>query len=158
MPRFNPERIRKMVSSMRLAVRQLFELSQLDEKDFLNDVHKITSAKYNFIIGIEAAIDIGNHIISQNGFRAPEDYADTFSVLGEYEVVDKEFVKELRKMAGFRNRLVHIYWEVDDKQIYQIMQSNLKDFKIFLNHVSSFLHLDSTDSSLTHREEPPVPG
>jgi len=125
MPQFNPERVRKMVSSMRFAVRQLSDLSGLKENTFLNDSHKIASAKYNFIIAIEAAIDRGNHIISQNGFRAPEDYADIFIVLGEYEVVDKQFVNELRNMARFRNRLVHIYWEVDDQQVYKIMQSNL---------------------------------
>ena len=147
MPQFNPERIRKMVSSMRVAVRQLSDLCGLEEKDFLDDSHKIASAKYNFIIAIEAAIDMGNHIISHNGFRAPEDYADTFSVLGEYGVVSEEFAKELRKMARFRNRLVHIYWEVDDKQVYKIMQSNLGDFKTLLNSISSFLGLDNIGSS-----------
>lgn len=146
MPQFNPEKIRRMVSSMRVAVRQLVDLSGLEEKDFLDDSHKISSAKYNFIFAIEAAIDMGNHIISQNGFRA-EDYADTFSVLGEYGVVSDEFAKELRKMARFRNRLVHIYWEVDDKQVYNIMQANLGDFKAFLDGISSFLDLDNTGSS-----------
>jgi len=70
-------------------------------------------------------------------------------VLGEYEVVDKQFVNELRNMARFRNRLVHIYWEVDDKQVYKIMQSNLGDFKTFLNSISSFLGLDNMGSSGT---------
>jgi len=149
MPRFNPERVRKMVSSMRVAVRQLSDLSVLEENVFLNDSHKIASAKYNFIIAIKAAIDMGNHIISQDGFRAPEDYADIFTVLGEYEVVDKQFVNELRNMARFRNRLVHIYWEVDDKQVYKIMQSNPGDFKTFLNCISSFLGLDNIGSSGT---------
>lgn len=143
MPQFSPERIRKIVSSMRVAVRQLSDLSGLEEKNFLDDSHKIASAKYNFIIAIEAAIDMGNHIISQNGFRAPEDYADTFSVLGEYGVVSDEFAKELRKMARFRDRLVHIYWEVDDKQVYNIMRANLGDFKTFLNSISMFLGLDN---------------
>jgi len=150
MPQFNPERVRKMVSSMRVAVRQLSDLSGLKENTFLNDSHKIASAKYNFIIAIEVAIDMGNHIISHNGFRAPEDYADTFSVLGEYGVVNEEFAKELRKMARFRNRLVHIYWEVDDKQAYKIMQSNLVDFKTLLNSISSFLGLDNMGFSGTY--------
>jgi len=70
-------------------------------------------------------------------------------VLGEYEVVDKQFVNGLRNMARFRNRLVHIYWEVDDKQVYKIMQSNLGDFKTFLNSISSFLGLDNMGSSGT---------
>ncbi|MEA3361101.1 MAG: DUF86 domain-containing protein [Thermodesulfobacteriota bacterium] len=149
MLRFNHERIINMVSSMRVAVNQLSELGQLSEKYFLSDSHKIASAKYNFIVAIEAAIDMGNHIISQNGFRAPEDYADTFNVLGENGVVRKEFVEELRKMARFRNRLVHIYWEVDDKQVYEIARKNLMDFKTFLNSIFSHLSLDDINITKT---------
>jgi uncharacterized protein YutE (UPF0331/DUF86 family) len=36
----------------------------------------MASAKYNFIIALEAAIHLGSHIISLNDFRAPEDYTD----------------------------------------------------------------------------------
>jgi len=57
--------------------------------------------------------------------------------------VSDEFAKELRKMARFRDRLVHIYWEVDDKQVYNIMRANLGDFKTFLNSISMFLGLDN---------------
>ena len=142
MLRFNHERIINMVSSMGVAVNELSDLGQLSEEYFLSDSHKIASAKYNFIVAIEAAIDMGNHIISQNGFRVPEDYADTFNVLGEHGVVRKEFVEELRKMARFRNRLVHIYWEVDDKQVYEIARNNLVDFKTFLNFIFSYLSLN----------------
>lgn len=35
------------------------------------------------VILIESSIDICNHIISQNDFRPPLDYADTFKVLAE---------------------------------------------------------------------------
>lgn len=142
MPRFDPDRIRKMVSSIRGAVKQLSDLAGFGENEFLRDPHKISSAKYNFIVAIEAAIDIGNHIISQNGFRAPEDYKDTFSVLSENGVVDTHFVKDLRKMAGFRNRLVHLYWEVDDRQVYEIIKTRLDDLGRYLREVSRFLELD----------------
>lgn len=142
MPRFDPDRIRKMVSSIREAVKQLSDLAGFAENEFLSDPHKISSAKYNFIVAIEAAIDMGNHIISQNGFRAPEDYKDTFTVLSENGVFDAHFVKDLRNMAGFRNRLVHLYWEVDDKQVYKIIKTRLDDFGRYLKRVSRFLELD----------------
>ena len=68
---------------MRKAQGRLNSLQTLEKKEFLNYPDKTGSAKYHFILAIEAAIDICNHIISRNGFRAPEDYADTFQVLGE---------------------------------------------------------------------------
>ena len=142
MLRFNPDRIEKIVSSMRVALYRLYDLAQLNIDVFLEDPHKISSAKYNFMMAIEAVIDIANHVISKNGFRAPEDYADTFSVLGEHGLIDKNFVEKLRKMARFRNRLVHIYWDVDDEQVFEIIKNDLGDFKIFLNYISSALGLD----------------
>ena len=142
MPLFNPDKITRLVSEMRKAINRLKSLGTLDKESFLNDPDKIGSAKYNFVIAIESAIDICNHIISQNGYRAPEDYTDTFQVLGEQDVFDKDFLRALKDMARFRNRLIHLYWEVDDEQVYEILQSRLDDFKTFLDRIAAFLKLE----------------
>ena len=107
MPLFNPDKITRLVSEMRKAINRLKSLGTLDKESFLNDPDKIGSAKYNFVVAIESSIDISNHIISQNSYRAPEDYADTFQVLGEQGVFDKDFLKALKDMARFCNRLIH---------------------------------------------------
>jgi len=80
-----------------------------------------------------------NHVIARNGYRVPEDYADTFEVMAEAGAFDADFSDELRNMAKFRNRLVHLYWQVDDQQLYEIVQSRLDDFKKFLDSISKFL-------------------
>jgi uncharacterized protein YutE (UPF0331/DUF86 family) len=139
---FNPDKIAKLVSEMRKAINRLKALKTLDKKSFLSDPDKIGSVKYNFIIAIESAIDICNHIISQNGYRVPEDYADTFQVVGEQGAFDKDFTKGLKNMAKFRNRLIHLYWEVDDEQVYEFLQTHLDDFKIFLDNIAVFLGLE----------------
>lgn len=74
---------------------------------------------------------------------APEDYADTFQVLCEHGAIDKEFIVYLKNMAKFRNRLIHLYWEVDDQQVYDILQTRIDDFKTFLNSISIFLNFES---------------
>lgn len=139
MPRFDSDRMIKLVSNMREAVKQLQRLKGCEKVSFLKDPDKIGSAKYHFITAIEAAIDMCNHLISQNGYRAPEDYADAFVILGENRAFEKSFVESMKEMARFRNRLVHIYWEIDEKQIYDILQKRLGDFKIFLDQLARFL-------------------
>jgi len=141
MPLFNQDKIMKLVSEMRKAINHLNSLKSLAKTAFLGDSDKICSAKYNFIIAIETTIDICNHIISQNGYRAPEDYADTFQILGEHGAFNNDYIRLLKDMAKFRNRLVHVYWEVDDEQLYEILQTRLSDFKTFLNHIAVFLDL-----------------
>ena len=135
----DPEKIKKLIGSIRDSVRLLAEIQHMPEADFKRDHHKQSSAKYNFIVAIEAAIDIANHLISKRGFRAPEDYADTFQVLSDAHVVENHFALELAKMARFRNRLVHLYWDVDISEVWKILQSRLDDFEEFISQVGNYL-------------------
>jgi len=135
----DPERVEKLIGSMRESVRILHEIKTSSEAEFKGDIHRQGSAKYNFIVAIEAAIDIANHIISKRGFRAPEDYADTFRVLADSGVLEANFAFELEKMARFRNRLVHIYWDVDVLEIWKILQSRLEDFEEYISQVGVYL-------------------
>jgi uncharacterized protein YutE (UPF0331/DUF86 family) len=139
MPLFDQETMIKLVSELRKNVSRLRELARVPEEEFLNNPDKIGSSKYYFIVAIESSIDMCNHLIARNGYRVPDDYGDTFTVMGEVGALDREFADALRNMAKFRNRLVHLYWEIDDQQLYGILQSRLDDFKQFLNAVSAFL-------------------
>ena len=139
MPQFDQETMVKLVSELRKNVVRLQDLAKLSEADFLKDPDKIGSAKYHFIVAIESCIDMCNHVISRNGFRAPEDYGDTFRVMNEKGALKQDFADELVNMAKFRNRLVHIYLEVENKQVYEILQDRLDDFKKFIDSLSKFL-------------------
>ena len=145
MPLFDQERIVRLVSELRKSNDRLKALSKLEKNVFLTEPDKIGSAKYHFIVGIEVCIDMCNHVISRNGYRVPEDYGDTFKVMGEVGALDRNFAEELRNMAKFRNRLVHLYWEVGDSQLYDILQRRLKDFKKFLDSMALFLEWQNYD-------------
>lgn len=148
MPLYDQEKMVKLVSELRRSVARLRELGKLSEDVFTEDPDKIGSSKYHFIVAIESAIDMCNHIIARNGYRVPEDYGDTFRVMGEVGAMDGDFAEELAKMAKFRNRLVHLYWEVDDEQVYEIIQKRLDDFKKLLDSISSFLGWEDQLSQL----------
>ena len=135
----DPQRVQKLISSMREAIAILNEIRLMDQSEFLNDIHRQSSAKYNFIVAIEAAIDLANHLISKKGFRAPEDYGDTFQVLAEADVIAKDFSMELVKMARFRNRLVHLYWDVDIGEISRILQTRLDDFEKYISQIGKYI-------------------
>jgi uncharacterized protein YutE (UPF0331/DUF86 family) len=137
--KFNGDKVRKITSEILTSLERLEELKGLPKDVFLSDPHKIGSAKYSFVVAIEGIIDLCNHIIAKNGFRTPEDYADTFRVMAERGAFDEEFTNILIQMARFRNRLVHIYWEVDDNELYRIVQSRLQDIRDFLKNIGRFI-------------------
>ena len=45
-------------------------------------------------------------------------------------------------MSKFRNRLVHLYYELNDKQVFEILQKRLDDFKTFLENIAVFLEFE----------------
>ena len=143
MPQFDPERMVKLVSELRRSVGRLRDIAKLSTEDFLEDPDKIGSSKYHFIVAIESCIDMCSHVIARNGYRVPDDYGDTFIVMCEAGAYDSNFAEELRNMAKFRNRLVHLYWELDDRQLYDILQNRLDDFKKFLDYIARFLEWES---------------
>ena len=103
----------------------------------------VASAKYFLIVAIEAAIDLCTHVIARNKLRVPNDYADTFRVMEEEGLLSKGLVERLVEMAKFRNRLVHIYWEVDNEVVYEILQDDIRDIEAF---VDAFMNVLSEKS------------
>jgi uncharacterized protein YutE (UPF0331/DUF86 family) len=121
-----------------------YKFSQLDEflsilkgmrstplDEFLKDKILIGSAKYYLQVSIECCLDVANHIIASEHFRAPEDYTDSFKVLEEQGMVDPEEGLKLRQMAKFRNRLVHLYGEIDDAYVHDFILNSLQDILKF---------------------------
>ncbi len=131
----DPIRIRDLLSSIVEAQGRLQELALLPLDDFLGDFRNTESAKYLLIVATEAAIDICHHIVARQSKRAPQDYADCFSLLVELDVLPPELAARLQQMARFRNLVVHLYWKVDNRQVYQIIQHNLRDLDEFRRHI-----------------------
>lgn len=87
-------------------------------------------------IAIEACLDIGNHIISDEGFREPEDNRDVFKILGENGIITGSLQKRLQDMASFRNLIVHSYAKIDNEVVFGILKKRLGDIEAFIKAVS----------------------
>jgi len=126
-----------MVSSLGRYLDVLRDLAAVPEKVFLANPDKVGNAKYHFVIAIECCIDIANHIISSENLRFPKDNADSFVVLIESDILDGGTRDALCAMARFRNRLVHMYWDVDDARVYEYLRTALGDLEGFARNVSA---------------------
>ncbi|KYO67302.1 type VII toxin-antitoxin system HepT family RNase toxin [Thermovenabulum gondwanense] len=133
---------KKILDKIQLIQKNLLKLktlAQLPQEEFTSDFRYFDSAKYNLQTAIEAMIDIGNHIISRKGLGIPKTYVDTFEILYKNGIIEKKEADTYKLMAKFRNRIVHFYDEVDDKEVYKIIKYNLKDFESFINQMNKLL-------------------
>jgi uncharacterized protein YutE (UPF0331/DUF86 family) len=134
----------------RAVIERLFGLI----KGYLNDLKTVQDASFSqyskdirlqrFVertlhIAIEACLDIGNHIISDEGLREPEDNRDIFKVLGENGIITENLQKRLQDMASFRNLIVHSYAKVDNEIVYGILKKRLGDIEAFIRAISKIL-------------------
>ena len=132
-------RVQQLTGIINEAHQKLRELGQVSKEQFLQDFRNTESAKYLFVKVTEAAIDICNHIASTHGGRAPKDYADCFAVLEELKVISSDLAKRLKKMARFRNLIVHLYWQVDDAKVYEIIQRDLSDLEEYQREIAGYV-------------------
>lgn len=132
-------RVRDLLGNISDALRRLRELGQFSEDEFVSDYRNTESAKYLLLVASAAAINICNHIVARRGGRAPQDYADCFDILAELSVITPDLSARLRRMARFRNLIVHQYWHVDNHRVYQIVQEDLGDLDAFRGQVLAWL-------------------
>jgi uncharacterized protein YutE (UPF0331/DUF86 family) len=126
------------------SLRKLRSLSKLSEDEFLSHYEKIDTSKYNFIVAIEAIIDICNRIISKRKLGFPQDYSDVIKLMSQEGVLQGDLVGRLVEMVKFRNMLVHLYWKIENDRLYQYLRENLGDFEAFKEAIRKYLKKSSS--------------
>jgi uncharacterized protein YutE (UPF0331/DUF86 family) len=137
----DPDTLASILGNLRGYLKKLAILAALPEEDFIQDFTKVESTKHLLQVSIECCLDIAHHIVADEGYRTPADYYDTFVVLYENQIVPESFMPTLRQMVSFRNRVVHLYWDVDDVTVYRILQENLGDFETYVGYVLDFVQV-----------------
>jgi uncharacterized protein YutE (UPF0331/DUF86 family) len=88
--------------------------------------------------GPRDALDLATHIAASRGRDVP-DYTSAIDALAELGVLDADFARRFRGVAGFRNVLVHGYLAVDKPRLHRLLNENLDDFAQFAARVSAYL-------------------
>jgi len=120
-------------------VKRLREFVSKSEDDFLSNVNNVAAAKYYLQISIEAMVDIGNHIIARERLGVPKNNFETFEILAQNGIIDMEHLDTYRRMVRFRNVVVHLYFAVDNRRVFEVIKNNLSDFDAFIGEMRSYL-------------------
>ncbi|MFZ0118538.1 MAG: DUF86 domain-containing protein [Pseudonocardiaceae bacterium] len=105
------DRIHQRLELLAGYLRELRRLRDLPIAECLR--HEVYAGRYLVQVAAQTCIDLDNHIIASEGWRAPRDFGDSFTILAEHGVIDDVLAGRLRGLAGLRNRLVYVYDEID---------------------------------------------
>jgi uncharacterized protein YutE (UPF0331/DUF86 family) len=79
--------------------------------------------------------DICDHIIARNRLGTPEHSSDGIRLMARHNFLGQDYIGNYIAMIKFRNKVVHLYYEIDDREIYKILQNNLGDFNMFIAEI-----------------------
>jgi uncharacterized protein YutE (UPF0331/DUF86 family) len=103
----------------------------LEEKAaFLADRHKIAAAESYLRRALEALFDIGRHILAKRFAYPATEYKEIAKGLSENKVLVEKEAELMRKMAGYRNRMVHFYHEITPEELHEICLYHLSEIKL----------------------------
>ncbi|NMM64244.1 DUF86 domain-containing protein [Clostridium sp. P21] len=128
-------KIKQKIMFMQGNIDKLKKLQNISRDIFIEDFRNVDSAKYLLQVTIEAILDISNHIIARNRWGKPETNKESFEILASKDIIEKKYIDVYFFMAKFRNRIVHMYFDVSDEMIYDITQNNLEDFEAFIKDI-----------------------
>lgn len=103
-------------------------------EQYKNDLIRQSAVERFFQVAIECCTDIANHIIVAYGLKRPTQRKEVFQILYEAGYLEKDYADVMMKMVQLRNRLVHIYWDIDPESMYNYLQNDLvflEKFKVF---------------------------
>ncbi|MGA1826406.1 MAG: type VII toxin-antitoxin system HepT family RNase toxin [bacterium] len=131
--------ILRKIGEMEEYLKQVREFQGISVEEFVQDwkIQRIVERTLHMMI--ETCVDIANHIISDNEYRIPEGYADTFRVLYEQKILTGELSKIMEKMAKFRNIIIHHYDKIDEEIVVGILKKHLDNFLLFKEAILTFL-------------------
>jgi uncharacterized protein YutE (UPF0331/DUF86 family) len=146
----SPSKINEKVISGRIGwitnmIARIKELPLTDFNSFINDKRNIASAESYLRRAIE-----GRHILAKGFGKSAGEYKEIAVMLHEAGILDENGKSILSRMAGYRNRMVHYYNEISDKELFDICSNKLSDINIILNYITKWINNnpDKIDRSL----------
>ncbi|MCF2136810.1 MAG: DUF86 domain-containing protein [Candidatus Thorarchaeota archaeon] len=132
--------VTRRLAEIKRALGEIECVTDLDIDDFLSDAYIKDATKYRLIVAIEAAISVCNHIAARALKEIPSSYSECFTNLSRHRIISDDLAKELANMAKFRNLVVHVYWRVDDKKVFEIAQEIIIILERFVQEVREYVN------------------
>lgn len=133
------EKIQQQLRLLNREIEHLISKKAISLKDYIANIEVQYFIERAFQRAIEVCINIGNHIISRKGLAEPGSFSDVFRILGKEGIIPLELSEKFIYLARFRNKLVHLYWEIEPEEVHKYLQNNAGDLERFYKTIVKFI-------------------
>lgn len=140
---FNKEIVFQRANMSESALKKLNKLKEIPETIFLTDAQNIALAEHYLRISIDSLVDLATHIIAVKGLGRPGSSKDIVNYLAQAGAIPQEFTRSTLRLIKLRDRLIHLYWEVESPEIYEVVQKELPNIYNLLNYLLKYVENES---------------
>ena len=135
----NKELVRRKLNKLIQYLNEISGITDYTFQDYLDNYFIKRTTERLLQLIVEVATDINGHIAIDAGNPPPKNYFQSFIILAQLEVIDRELAKKIAPSAGMRNRLVHEYEEIDDKIVYENIPEAIEMYNKYITQVEAYL-------------------
>ena len=123
---------------LREVLEAINELKRLASKPYTSlSVDEKYSMRYNIIVLVEALVALSIHIARNMYNYKPRSYVDAIRYVGGK--IGFSHLDDLVALIRLRNILIHRYWNVDDRKIYDSIKQDFKCVEEFLDAIKKLI-------------------
>ncbi len=134
--------ILKKISLIRHNLSRLRDKDNVPLESFKNDLDIQDIVLHNLQLAIQGCIDVGSHVISDEGWGVAGSLNEIFYILRDKGVIKVDLTKRMVSMVSFRNVLIHEYEDINLDIVYNILHHHLRDINEYLLAIVNYFKLD----------------
>ncbi len=104
-------------------LRTLGEFRRLTFEEINADRKLLWGMRYGMLECLQIVIDTACAVVSYYDLGNPKSYGECVQILGQRGYLTGDLVSRLIRAVGLRNILVHEYFNVDDRLVYESLNS-----------------------------------
>lgn len=132
--------VRRKLARIAKCLGRLHEIRARTLEEYLAhaDLQAIMERQLELLVG--AAVDCNTHILVQSGHPPPADaYTSFLEAAQDAGALPMDLARRLAPAAGLRNRLAHVYEDIDPARVYAGLREALELFPAYVEAIEAFL-------------------
>ncbi len=115
---------------------KLLETYKADcEERFIKDSMFEGALLHYLYLASDGCISLAEMVLKSKNIGKSQSYYEAIDMLGEYNIIPRDFAYDFAKIASFRNFLAHDYEKIDHLVICKEALNKLSDIKTYLSFI-----------------------
>ena len=130
-----PHNIQAKIARIRTYLNVIDSLKEECQSRFLDDlVYQGALLHYLYLVS-DGVISLAQMILKSHDIPYAQSYYEAIDLLGEHQIIPRDFAYDFAKIASFRNFLAHDYERIDYQKICGDILKKMEEVSLFLTYI-----------------------